>query len=552
MLKYLHIENIAIIEKSDIELTDHFNVMTGETGTGKSIIIDAIHAVLGERTSKELIRTGCDSAVVSAVFCNLSKSVLQVLSDQGIPIEDDGQLLIRRVLNLNGNGSVRINGQPVTVGILREIGRKLVNIHGQHDNQNLLVPATHCGYIDRIADNGDRLAEYYTEFKKINDLRRELRALEIDVDKKQRKIDLLTYQINELTSASIKVGEIEELKQKLALAENYEKTAEALKTAYFSLNGTDEADGALEMVRTAQRQLKTGGSLFDESVQKLESMICDMESVCGEIRSFTEGGDYSAADVNSIRDRLDLLYRLPLKYGDSEEKMLSFLDNATKELETITFADQRAEQLSDLIDESTVRLVKLGERLTESRKTAARTFEERVCDGLRYLNMPNVRFVVDFAKGRYQKDGCDTVQFLISANAGQTVKPLAKIASGGELSRVMLVIKSVLADRDEIGTLIFDEVDSGVSGDTAAKVGNLLKTVSKNRQVLCVTHLPQIASAAATHLLIEKYSDGNSTFTGVHPLEDDKRVEEIARMMSGSEMTENLFNSAKELLDRRK
>ncbi len=552
MLKYLHIENIAIIEKSDIELTDGFNCMTGETGAGKSIVIDAIHAVLGERTSKELIRTGCENATVSAMFTDLSPAVITALDEQGLTPDEDGNLLIRRTLSANGNGTVRVNGQPVTVGILKSFGKMLVNIHGQHDNQNLLDPSSHCAYIDRIADNGVIKDTYYSEFKRINDLRRELRLLETDADEKQRKIDLLTYQIDEITAADIKIGEIEDLKKHLSLAENYEKSLTALQLAYASLNGTDTQDGAMELIRMATRQLKTGGELFQSSVETLENMICDLESVCGEIRSFTESGDDRYTDANAIRDRLDLLYRLTLKYGDSEEKILTFLDQAKSELETITFADQRAAQLSALIDSSTERLIALGEELTLSRKTAANGFQKRVCDGLRYLNMPNVQFVVDFKQGRYQKNGCDIVEFLISANAGQTVKPLSKIASGGELSRVMLVIKSVLADKDDIDTLIFDEVDTGISGDTATKVGDLLKAVSLNRQVLCVTHLPQIAASADTHLMIEKHSDGISTFTGVHPLDENDRITEIARMMTGSEMTENLFNSAKELLDRRR
>lgn len=553
MLKNLHIENIAVIEKADIELNNGLNVMTGETGAGKSIVIDAINAVLGERTSRELIRAGCEKAQVTALFGSLNEAALTVLNDNGFGVDEDGNLLISRSLNLSGNNSVRINGIPSTVGILKEIGRVLVNIHGQHDNQFLLDPLKHCGYIDRVADNGSILNNYYSEFKNLNSIRRNLLELETDSDEKQRRLDLLTYQVNELESAGIHVGEYEELKRQLTVAENYEKMLSSLNSAYYAINGDDENDGAFSLIKNAQKHLSAiESNEFEGDTRRLSEISGYLEEIEGNIRAFLTNSEYSSLDANEIRERLDFLYRLMLKYGDTEEKMLEFFDNATKELENITFSDKKIAELSALLDESTEKLVALGEKLTASRKNAAKLFESQVSDALKFLDMPNVRFVVDIKNGRYTKNGCDEVQFLISANAGEEPKPLVKIASGGELSRVMLAIKSVLADKDEVATLIFDEIDTGISGRAATKVGAKLRKVSKNRQVLCVTHLAQIAAAADNHLLIEKHTLNNSTFTDITALSGEQQIGEIARIMSGGELTDNLYGSAKELLDRSK
>lgn len=553
MLKNLHIENIAVIEKADIELNNGLNVMTGETGAGKSIVIDAINAVLGDRTSRELIRAGCEKAQVTALFGSLNEAALTVLNDNGFGVDEDGNLLISRSLNLSGNNSVRINGIPSTVGILKEIGRVLVNIHGQHDNQFLLDPLKHCGYIDRVADNGSILNNYYNEFKNLNSIRRNLSELETDSDEKQRRLDLLTYQVNELECAGIRVGEYEELKRQLTVAENYEKMLSSLNSAYYAINGDDENDGAFSLIKSAQKHLSAiESNEFEGDTRRLSEISGYLEEIEGNIRAFLTNSEYSSLDANEIRERLDFLYRLMLKYGDTEEKMLEFFDNATKELENITFSDKKIAELSALLDESTEKLVALGEKLTASRKNAAKLFESQVSDALKFLDMPNVRFVVDIKNGRYTKNGCDEVQFLISANAGEEPKPLVKIASGGELSRVMLAIKSVLADKDEVATLIFDEIDTGISGRAATKVGAKLRKVSKDRQVLCVTHLAQIAAAADNHLLIEKHTLNNSTFTDITALSGEQQIGEIARIMSGGELTDNLYGSAKELLDRSK
>ena len=553
MLKFLHIENIAVIERSDTEFAEGFNVLTGETGAGKSILIDSINAVLGERTSKELIRAGCDSAEVSAVFGNFDDTAVKTLSELGFSPDEDGNMVIRQRLSVSGKGIIKLNGIPVTATQLRDIGKNLINIHGQHDSQALLDSEKHIFYIDALADNTELINEYYQEFRYLNKVRKELEASQIDEEEKQRQTDLLKYQINELESADIKKGELAELKRKAQIAKNYQTVVEALSKADTALNGNDDFSGASALISSAQKELY---SLKDEKwnalAEKTADVLSDLTDIGAEIRDFLDNVEYSELDINNINERLDLLERLMLKYGNSEEEMLDFLTSAKVRLEELDFSDRRISQLSDLLDKSTDRLVELGEKLTLSRKKAAAEFEKKVCDILSYLNMPDVRFTVSMQKGRYTKRGCDNIEFLISANRGENVKPLSKIASGGELSRVMLAIKSVLLDKDPVGTMIFDEIDTGISGYTAGKVGIQLKKVAKNRQVICVTHLAQIAAMADEHLLIEKSTEGGRTFTQVKPLKYEERVGEIARIMSGTQLTENLYKSAKELLDRSK
>ncbi len=553
MLKFLHIENIAVIERSDIEFSSGFNVLTGETGAGKSIVIDSINAVLGERTSRELIRAGCDTAEVSAVFGELDNATAAALSDIGVVPDDDGNIVIRRRLSAAGKGLIKLNDHPVTATELKEVGRHLVNIHGQHDNQALLDPERHLDYVDAVADDDPIKGKYYAEFREINKIRKELASVQTDEDEKRRRVDLLKYSINELESAGIKPGEYDKLRRKLEIARNYQKTAEALARAYSALKGDDELDGAVSLLSGAEKALS---SLRDEEWDKKASVLSSAasaaEDVSAAIYDFLENAEYSDIDPDEINARLDTLDKLMLKYGGGEWKLLKALDKAREELNDIEFSDKKAAELSELLDSSVERLVALGEELTEVRKKAAAAFEKQVCDILSYLNMPDVRFTVQFAKGRYTKRGCDTAEFMISANRGESVKPLSKIASGGELSRVMLAIKSVLLGRDPVGTMIFDEIDTGISGYTAGKVGTQLKRVAENRQVICVTHLAQIAAMGDTHLLIEKKAEGDRTFTSVSPLSYEDRINEIARIMSGAQMTENLYNSAKELLDRSK
>lgn len=553
MLKFLHIENIAVIERSDIEFSAGFNVLTGETGAGKSIVIDAINAVLGERTSKELIRAGCDTAEVSAVFGELDNATAAALSDAGVTPDDDGNIVIRRRLSAAGKGLIKLNDRPVTATELKEIGKHLVNIHGQHDNQALLDPERHLDYIDAVADDDPIKGKYYAEFRELNRIRKELAATETDEDEKRRRVGLLKYQINELESAGIKPGEYEKLQKKLSVARNYQKTAEALSRAYSALKGDDEFDGAVSLLTDAEKSLS---SLRNDEWDKKSSALADAaaaaEDVSAALYDFLENAELADIDPDEINSRLETLDKLMAKYGNSEEEMLEFLEKARTELNDTEFSDKKAAELSALLDDATVRLIALADELTATRKKAAAEFEKQVCDILSYLNMPDVRFTVKFSKGRYTKRGCDTAEFMISANRGESVKPLCKIASGGELSRVMLAIKSVLLGRDPVGTMIFDEIDTGISGYTAGKVGTQLKKVAENRQVICVTHLAQIAAMADAHLLIEKKAEKDRTFTSVSPLSYEQRINEIARIMSGTQMTENLYNSAKELLDRSK
>lgn len=553
MLKFLHIENIAVIERSDIEFSAGFNVLTGETGAGKSIVIDAINAVLGERTSKELIRAGCDTAEVSAVFGELDNATAAALSDAGVIPDDDGNIVIRRRLSAAGKGLIKLNDRPVTATELKEIGKHLVNIHGQHDNQALLDPERHLDYIDAVADDDPIKGKYYAEFRELNRIRKELAATETDEDEKRRRVGLLKYQINELESAGIKPGEYEKLQKKLSVARNYQKTAEALSRAYSALKGDDEFDGAVSLLTDAEKSLS---SLRNDEWDKKSSALADAaaaaEDVSAALYDFLENTELAGIDPDEINARLETLDKLMAKYGNSEEEMLEFLEKARIELNDTEFSDKKAAELSALLDDATERLIALADELTATRKKAAAEFEKQVCDILSYLNMPDVRFTVKFSKGRYTKRGCDTAEFMISANRGESVKPLCKIASGGELSRVMLAIKSVLLGRDPVGTMIFDEIDTGISGYTAGKVGTQLKKVAENRQVICVTHLAQIAAMADTHLLIEKKAEKDRTFTSVSPLSYEQRINEIARIMSGTQMTENLYNSAKELLDRSK
>jgi len=550
MLKYLHIENIAVIEKCDIDFNDGFTSLTGETGAGKSIVIDSINAVLGQRTSKELIRTGCENAEVSAVFCNLPREAKNFLYENGIEEDSDGNIIISRRMSLSGKSVIKINGAPVTASFLRDASRYILNIHGQHDNQALLNPDNHCDFIDLLADNKKAKENYYSEFKKLNSIRKELEALQMDEDAKLRKIDLLKYQISEIEAAQIKVGEVESLKTQLSIVKNLEKNMRSLNEAYFALKGDDNNDGAAALCLMAKRALS---GIEDKTISAAAEHLAEaaelLNGVSEDIREMSDSLSLNSMSPDEINERLDLLHKLMLKYGEDEDKILAFLESAKTELTDIEFSDKKIDELSVALDDSTEKLISLGENLTKSRQKAAKEFEKQVCEILSYLNMPNVKFLVDMNKGRYTKNGCDTVEFLISANVGEDAKPLHKTASGGELSRVMLAIKSVLSNKDTVDTLIFDEIDTGISGYAAARVANQLKSVANNRQVICVTHLAQIAAKADNHLLISKNAENGRTYTSVKSLGYEERIGEIARIMSGSEITENLYNSAKELLD---
>ncbi|MDD6479138.1 MAG: DNA repair protein RecN [Oscillospiraceae bacterium] len=550
MLEFLHIENIAVIEKSDIELSNGLNILTGETGAGKSIIIDSINAILGERTSKDLIRTGCERAEVSAIFSNLNKPVLDLLCENGFSVDEDGKLLVKRVLSQSG-GSVKINGKPSTVSLLKIIGQALVNIHGQHDNQNLLDPQNHILYIDKMAENEQLLSDYYQEFKRLNAIRKELRALEMDEEEKARKIELLKYQIDEIERADITVGEVASLKEKISLAHSKEKILNTINTISGIFEGSDDKNGVISGLEEINRLLsQIDIKALEADSQHLSDALFTIKDVSQNIRDYESNEGIDNLDLNALEERLDLLRRIMLKYGGSEEKVFEYLENSKADLEKIAFSEKRIDELSSELDNSTECLIEKAEKLTKSRIDASNKFAKEICNVLSFLDMPSVKFLVDIKKGRYTKIGCDEIEFLIGTNVGEDIKPLYKIASGGELSRVMLAIKSVLAEKDDTQTLIFDEIDTGISGHAASKVGVQLKKVSKNRQVISVTHLAQISAFADNHLLIQKHTENDRVFTNVKSLSYDEKILEIARIMSGNKITDNLYNSAKELLDR--
>lgn len=553
MLKYLHIENIAVIESADIEPVAGFSALTGETGAGKSIIIDSINAVLGERTSKEIIRNTADKALVSAVFGDMSEASLSALKENGIEPDEDGNVSVSRVLSVSGNGSIRINGQLTTAQVLRDVAKFLINIHGQHDSQMLLRPENHYLYLDLIASNEKERADYSAAFKEFGDIRRQIKALETDEDEKYDRIDLLKYQINELETADIHIGELEELKKTRELIRNSEKVMAHLNECVYMLNGDVDGDGAAVMARSALSFLeKAAVDDLSTASSQLSSAVDILQLVADTVRRYIGDFPYSKEDAEKTDERLDMLHRMMLKYGNSEEEVLAYLARAKDELEQISLNDERLAQLENELIAAEKRLVAAGEKLTASRKKAAHSFEKQVCEALSFMDMTGVRFIVDIKEAKYSKTGRDSVEFLISANAGESVKPLYKVASGGELSRIMLAIKGIIADKDNVDTLIFDEIDTGISGRAASKVAVQLQKVSKLRQVICVTHLAQIAAAAEGHFLIEKTVKGGKTYTNVTLLSEENRIKEIARIMSGTELTENTISSAKELLDRSK
>ncbi len=551
MLKFLHIENIAVIEKSDIEFTDGFNVLTGETGAGKSVLIGSINAVLGMRTSKDLIRYGCDKCEVKALFCDLTSQAKNFANEIGYPPDEDGNLLISRSIHADGRNTIKINGAPATVGILRDLGKNLINIHGQHDNQLLLDTSTHINFIDALAENNDILTEYNAEFNKFNSIRRELVELNADADDKDRLVELLTYQIKEIEDANITVGEMASLKQTAKLMHDSKKIGQLITQISNCLYGSDESSGAVQLTEVAaDSAIRSDYKPLAELGEKLSSLSYELASVNDSARDILSNIEYDPEKLSYIEDRLDLLKKVCNKYGSNEEQVLEFLENAKQRLSNINISEERAEELQNELLISKENLVKYGQELTKSRSNAAELFEKQVCSVLEELDMPNVKLVTQINQGRYTKIGCDEIEFLISVNAGEIPKPLAKIASGGELSRIMLAIKSVLADKDNINTMIFDEIDTGISGRAAQKISNQLNCLAKNSQIICVTHLAQIAASASNHLLIEKDTQNNRTYTNITPLDYNGRIKEISRIMSGSDMTQNMYNSAKELLDR--
>ncbi len=549
MLTSLKIENVAVIESAAVEFGCGLNVMTGETGAGKSVVIDSINAVLGERTSKELIRTGADSAKVYAVFEDIGDGVRQILDAEGIDCEDD-VLIINRVINRDGKNACRINGCPVTVGMLKTVGKELIDIHGQHDSQALLSPERHCGFIDSFADCGDIIAQYKEAYSELCAIRSQLRAVKTDESTKAQKIDLLTYQIDELEKAQITVGERDELSERKTLINNSQRVIDALNIAYDALK-SDNA--GIDCVTSAANELENAAAYFsalNEASESLNNIRYELEDAAEIIRDRLSELDYDNSELDEIEERLDLLYRFSRKYGETEEEMLVYLENAKAELENITFSEERLKQLKLKERETYEKALDLSERLTAVRLEAGERLSQMICSELEFLDMPNVTFKVSRDKTELGENGADSIEFLISANAGELPKPLARIASGGELSRIMLAIKNVLADADNVGTMIFDEIDTGVSGRAAQKIALKLREASVGRQVVCVTHLAQIAAQGDVHLHISKSVRDGKTYTQIKPLLSDDRVREIARIMGGIEITELQLQSAGEMLEK--
>lgn len=551
MLSVLKIENIAIIESAEIEFSRGFNVLSGETGAGKSIILDSINAVLGFRTSRELIRTGANEARVTALFSSVSENVEKLLTELSLPLTPDKTLLVSRVISPDKN-ICKVNNALTNVSALREIGAELISIHGQQDNRELLNNETHISYIDSIGDLSPVVGEYSDLYNALLTLKAQIKKLSCNKEEKARRIDILSYQIDELEKAEINPGEWDSLKNRRTELQNFERIQESLSAAYDALSGGDSYKGAVEMVSGAFREL-TSISKFSNEIQgiseKLGDLYYELSDIADTVRDSISGDGYNPLELEEIENRLDLLYKLSKKYGETEEDMLRYLENAKKELGEISLSDEVLDELKIKYSEKLVAAEKLAKELSEKRKKEAKLFCERVCDELRFLDMPSVQFLVDFKEVDLCENGIDSVEFLISANVGEIPKPIAKIASGGELSRIMLALKTVLADKDKIPTMIFDEIDAGVSGRAALKVASKLKEVSKGKQVLCVTHLAQLMSYADSHYLIEKAVRDGKTYTGVSLLDLEGRTKEIARITSGGEITQTQLDNALEMIN---
>lgn len=549
MLSNLQIENIAVIKSASIDFENGFNVMTGETGAGKSIVIDSLNAILGERTSRELIRSGADSASVCAEFQNVGDNVKNELEKLGI--EKDNTLIVSRKLTPDGKNVCRINGMPATVSMLKALGVQLVNIHGQLDNQSLLSPETHCSFIDKLAGSGRELNEFKELYSLYIKKENELKSLNTDENEKNRRLDILNYQIEEIQKADIRPGEKDELTEKLGFLRNAEKVLDLLHTAYAALNGDGEMPGAADVAADAASKLLSAAdysSDFAETANGVNDAAMNLSAYTEELRDKIYSLDYDPNETERAEERLDVIYRLSQKYGDSEEDILAYLENAEKEKDALSFSDERAEQLRAETEKAYNEALAAAKKLSEIRIEAGKKFSADVERELAFLDMPSVKFIVNDSVGELYENGIDNIEFLLSANAGEEPKPLSKIASGGELSRIMLAIKCVLSELDDIDTLIFDEIDSGVSGRAALKIAAKMKELSKTHQVICVTHLAQIAAFADEHKLISKEEKDGRTYTCIASLDYNGRKYELARIMGGLTVTQSILNSAEELL----
>lgn len=550
MLNSLYIENIAVIEKTEIELFSGLNILTGETGAGKSIVIDAINAILGQRTSREIIRNGSDSATVFATFSDYNDTVKTKLEENGYSSGED-ELVISRTLSLNGKNTCRINGKPASVSLLRELGLNLINIHGQHESYELFSPDTHIKYIDNLAGNSELLAQYrqsYKEYKRIKKLLDDFVKSETN---REQRIDLLTYQVDELEQAGIEPGEIEALTDERRILMNAEKITSALHKAKAYLDGSDTT-GAVDSLDDAVTAMQKASDLnpeYEELFSRINDLYYELQDVSNELSDAIDNSEGNPYRLEEVEERLDLLGKLSRKYGSDEEEMLEFLENARAELDKLLKFDDNVSELEAELNRAFENAQKLADKLSYIREKTSRQFEKRVKEEMQFLNMPNVELVVAQNKRELGSDGQDNIELLISANVGEIPKPVAKIASGGELSRMMLAIKTVLASTDVIDTLIFDEVDTGISGSAAQKVGLKLLEVSKSRQVICVTHQAQIAALADSHFLIEKNVSDGRTYTEIRLLDHEGRRAELARIIDGVNVTETAIAHAEELMN---
>lgn len=549
MLCEIKIENVAVIEKATAVFGAGFNVLTGETGAGKSILIDSINAILGSRTSRDIVRTHASKACIWATFRDISATARQQLLQAGYDVEDE--LLLYREITAEGKSNCRINGMPATATVLREVCTNLIQIHGQHDNQSLMDPAKHLGVLDAFAQNGQAHDTYYAVYRDVCKLKREIDALTMDEDEKERRVELLRFQIDELETAALRVGEEDALQKQRTLVRNTQRILERLNTAYSVLSGDGESAGAVDLLGTATgaaEEIAPLDAAFSTLAEKLSELYYTAKDTAGEISGMVDGYEFSPQLLDEIEARLDEIYRMKRKYGGDEESALAHLEHARAELETIESGAQQLEALYAEQETLYKRAKSLADALTQTRLEAFQRFNEQISRALRFLNMPGIRFTLAHKKGPLASAGQDAIEFYIATNPGEEPKPLAKIASGGELSRIMLAVKSALADKDEIQTVIYDEIDTGVSGLAAARIGEKLRQTAQGRQVICITHTAQIAAQADVHLLIQKNVAQQRTYTEIQSLEHEQRVAELARMVSGDKITELTLANAREML----
>lgn len=549
MLSCLQIENVAVIQKAEVHFQPGLNVLTGETGAGKSILIDSINAILGNRTSKDLVRTGASKAVIRASFAQIPDAVLDKLEAAGY--ERSAELLLSREITAEGKSSCRINGMPTTAAVLRELCGGLININGQHDSVGLLNPAHHLSILDDYAQNAKLYQEYYVLYRSLVKVKKELDAMITDEAEKQRRIDLLSYQVQEIEEAGLTAGEEQTLESRRKVLANASTIRDRVAKAHALLSGDDDTPGAVDLLGEASNAMDTAAQL-DESLSGVSGTLMDLyysaKDAAAELIDRLDAYDTNDAELDEIEQRLDLLYRLKRKYGDTVEDIIAFGQKAREELEQIQFSEQRHDQLQA----EKLRLYGLArekaEALTQTRLKAFDELNARITDTLQFLNMPGVRMTLHHARGPLASHGQDSVEFYISTNPGEAPKPLARIASGGELSRITLAIKNALADRDAVPTVIYDEIDSGVSGKAAGRIGEVLRQSAQGHQILCITHTAQIAALADCHLLIQKNVTNDRTYAEIHPLDTEGRVEALARLISGDHVTELSRANAREML----